>query len=157
MFARYRKCRPGSHKDFLHARWKSASRLVDRHVRQFHHNQVMDAATSSRNQEKFLTLVKSVVDVQSVPPLKDNQSGDFVFSEVDKAKVLDKYFAGCQQPCLTQCSSCNSPMSPVPPVTPVSPAATSATISADDILSTLRQIDARKSNGPFFLTYELLC
>ena len=101
-------------------------------------------------------LVKSVVNVQSVPPLKDNQSGDFVFSEVDKANVLDKYFAGCQQPCLTHCCSCNSPISPVPPVTPVSPAATSATISADDILSTLRQIDARKSNGPFLLTHELL-
>ena len=156
VFARYRKCRPSSYKDLLHAHWQSASRLVDRLVRQFRHNQVMDCATSSRNQKKFWTLVKIIVDVQSVPPQKDNLSGDFVFSEVDKANVLNKYLAGCQQSCLTHCSGCHSPMSPVPPVAPVSPAATFTTITAKDILSTLRQIDARNFNGTFLLTHELL-
>ena len=33
LFARFRKCRPSTHKDLLHGRWKSASRLVDHHVR----------------------------------------------------------------------------------------------------------------------------
>ena len=93
LFTRYQKCRPSSHKDVLHGRWKSASRLTDCYFRNFHHRQVIDAATSTRDQKKFWTLVESVVDMQSVLPLKDNHTGDFVFSDVDKANVLNKYFA----------------------------------------------------------------
>ena len=95
----------------------------------------MDAATSTRDQKKFWILVKSVVDVQSVPPLEDNYTGDFVFSDVDKAIVLNEYFASYQQPCITHCPD---RLPSVLPATSVSFAVTSTVITTDDVLSALR-------------------
>ena len=148
VFKKWRDCAAGSRKDRLRQRWKKCSRLADLKARQFQQHQVMQAATSTRDSRKFWRLVKSSADVQSVPPLWNDQSSAFEFEDSAKADLLNDWFVSCQQPCATHCTVLpalgDSGIFPEP-------------ITGPEISRALKQVlTPGKASGPFLLSFDLL-
>ncbi len=143
-FSKFRSAH-GHHKITLQQRWKKISKLADKKIHRFQLSRLMDVATSTRDPQKFWKFIKSTVDVQSVPPLRVNDS--LIFSDKEKADALNRFFADCQQDCSSHCHV-NSAAA-VPPNHPEA-------ITDSEILRALHGINPRKSSGPFQLTYTLL-
>ena len=89
VFREWKDCTVGSRKYRLRQKWKKCSRLAYLKAKQFQQHQVMQAATSTRDPKKFRRLVKSSADVQSVPPLWNDQSSASEFSDSAKADLLN--------------------------------------------------------------------
>ena len=148
VFRRWRDCTVGPRKDQLRQKWRKCSRLADCKAKQYQQHQVMQAATSTRNQKKFWRLVKSSADVQSVPPLWNDQSSAFEFTDSAKANLLNDWFVSCQQPCATHCDVVSalsgSGSFPEP-------------ITEQEINRALKQVlTPGKASGPFVLSFDLL-
>ena len=108
----------------------------------------MKAATSTRDSKKFWRLVKSSTDVQSIPPLWNEQAKASEFSDSGKANLLNSWFVSCQQQCNTHCTTPSalehSGTFPEP-------------ISQSEIVRALKQVLVPgKASGPFLLSFDLL-
>ena len=135
-------------KTALKMMWKKFSQKADLKTRQFHRHNVMQAATSTRDPKKFWKIVKSAVDVQSIPPLMDESTGSLIFDNAAKAHLLNQWFTSCQQGCADHCRkiSLTAPFNDDMPV-----------FSREDVTTAwTKAIQSKKASGPFLLTFGLL-
>ena len=98
-FKKWKSSALRSRKDLLRRKWKEASWTADSETQQYEQHNIMQAATATRDPEKFWKLVKTTADVQSVSLLWSEQEDAFVFDDSKKADLLNTWFVSCQQNC----------------------------------------------------------
>ena len=75
----------------MKSKWRAASRLAEKLIAKYNEHLFMNAATSSRNPNKFWNYVKKSLDKRSTPPLRDDANSPLIFDDSLKAEALNKF------------------------------------------------------------------